>query len=135
MCSATRLLWSDENYRIFGVPKGTRLSYETFLAIVHPEDRAVVDRQWMAALQGEPYDIEHRLVVGNAVKWVRERAELEVDADGHLLGGFGITQDISDRKQSEKHCARAKKRFGRRTKNWKTPSGNEPGPWKTAWRR
>ena len=96
------LLWSDENYRIFGVPKGTRLSYETFLAIVHPEDRAVVDRQWMAALQGEPYDVEHRIVVGNAVKWVRERAELEFDAEGQLSGGFGITQDISDRKQSEK---------------------------------
>ena len=105
------LLWSDENHRIFGVPKGQPLSYETFLAIVHPEDRAVVDRQWTAALRGEPYDIEHRIVVGNAVKWVRERAELEFDADGQLLGGFGITQDISDRKQSEKALRESEARF------------------------
>ena len=105
------LLWSDENHRIFGVPKGTPLSYETFLAIVHPEDRAVVDRKWMAALQGEPYDVEHRIVVGNAVKWVRERAELEFDAEGQLLGGFGITQDISDRKQSEKALRESEARF------------------------
>ena len=105
------LLWSDENHRIFGVPKGTPLSYETFLAIIHPEDRADVDRQWMAALQGEPYDIEHRIVVGNAVKWVRERAELEFDAEGQLLGGFGITQDISDRKQSEKALRESEARF------------------------
>ena len=105
------LLWSDENYRIFGVPKGQPLSYETFLEIVHPEDRAVVDRKWTAALQGEPYDIEHRIVVGNTVKWVRERAELVVDAGGQLLGGFGITQDISDRKQAEKELRESEARF------------------------
>jgi PAS domain S-box-containing protein len=70
-----------------------------------------VDRQWTAALRGEPYDIEHRIVVGNAVKWVRERAEMEFDADGQLLGGFGITQDISDRKQSEKALRESEARF------------------------
>lgn len=29
-----QLLWSEENYRILGVPEGTPLSYETFLATV-----------------------------------------------------------------------------------------------------
>ena len=42
------LTWSDENHRIFGVPKGTPLSYESFLGIVHPEDRQYVDTQWQA---------------------------------------------------------------------------------------
>jgi PAS domain-containing protein len=55
------LLWSDETYRMFGVPKGTPLTYELFLAAVHPDDRDFVDRSWVAALQGEPYDIEHRI--------------------------------------------------------------------------
>lgn len=95
------LLWSDENHRIFGVPKGTPLTYETFLGIVHPEDREFVDRRWTAALRGEPYDIEHRIVVGRTLKWVRERAELEFDDHGRLRGGFGITQDITTRKESE----------------------------------
>jgi hypothetical protein len=70
-------LWSDENHRIFGIPKGTPLTYEAFLGTVHPEDREYVDRKWTAALRGEPYDIEHRIVLGETVKWVRERAELE----------------------------------------------------------
>ena len=95
------LLWSDENHRIFGVPTGTPLTYETFLSIVHSEDRKFVDRKWTAALRGEPYDIEHRIVVGHTVKWVRERAELEFDSGGQLLGGFGITQDITAKKISE----------------------------------
>jgi PAS domain S-box-containing protein len=95
------LLWSDENHRIFGVPQGTPLTYETFLAIVYPQDREYVDRKWRASLRGEPYDIEHRIMAGETVKWVRERAELEFDPQGELKGGFGTTQDITARKQTE----------------------------------
>jgi signal transduction histidine kinase len=94
-----QLLWSDEVHRIFGIPKGTPMTYETFLASVHPEDREYVDREWTAALQGEPYDIEHRIIVGDEVKWVRERAELEFDSLGLLKGGFGTAQDISEHKK------------------------------------
>ena len=39
------LTWSDETHRIFGIPQGTPLSYETLLATVHPEDREYVDRE------------------------------------------------------------------------------------------
>ncbi|MEW6386201.1 MAG: PAS domain S-box protein [Thermodesulfobacteriota bacterium] len=95
------LTWSEENHRIFGIPEGTPMTYESFLATVHPEDREYVDREWTAALQGEPYDLEHRIVVGDTVKWVRERAELEFDPQGQLLGGFGTTQDITARKRGE----------------------------------
>ena len=34
------LTWSDENYRIFGVSLGAELTYETFVSVVHPDDRA-----------------------------------------------------------------------------------------------
>ena len=95
------LTWSDENHRIFGVPKGTPLTYEAFLGIVHPDDREYVDAKWNAGLRGEPYDIEHRIVAGEQVKWVREKAYLEFDSEGALLGGFGITQDITDLKRAE----------------------------------
>jgi PAS domain S-box-containing protein len=105
------LRWSDENHRIFGVPKGTPMTYETFLAAVHPDDREFVDRRWQAGLRGEPYDIEHRIVAGDAVKWVRERAELEFDENGRLLGGFGITQDITDRKLADEALRASEARF------------------------
>jgi PAS domain-containing protein len=45
------LTWSDENYRIFGLAKGTPLRHETFLSIVHPDDRAFVDADWRSAVQ------------------------------------------------------------------------------------
>jgi PAS domain S-box-containing protein len=102
------LLWSDENWRIFGVARGMPLTYETFLSTVHPDDREYVDRKWMAALQGEHYDIEHRIVAGDSIRWVRERAELEFDKDGMLLGGFGTTQDITEKKYAEERLREAK---------------------------
>jgi PAS domain S-box-containing protein len=105
------LTWSDENHRIFGVPKGTPMTYETFLGAVHPDDRQYVDTQWTAGLRGEPYDIEHRIVVDGQVKWVREKAYLEFADKGNLLGGFGITQDITERKQAEQAQLASEKKY------------------------
>ncbi len=105
------LLWSDENHRIFGIPRGIPLSYESFLAVAHPADRDYVDQSWQAALLGAPYDIEHRIVVDGEIRWVRERAELEFDAHGNLLGGFGSTQDITELKCAAIALADSEARF------------------------
>ena len=93
------LTWSDENYRIFGIPKENPLTYETFINAVHPDDRKYVDEIWSAALEGRPYDIEHRIVVDGKTKWVREKAELEFDKDGNAKAGFGTTQEITEMKE------------------------------------
>jgi PAS domain S-box-containing protein len=99
------LTWSDEAHRIFGVPTGTALTYETFLGIVHPADVELVDATWKAALRGMSYDLEHRIVVDGNVKWVRERAYLEFDTADNVRGAFGITQDITHRKCAEDQIA------------------------------
>lgn len=105
------LRWSDENYRIFGVPKGVPQTYETFLSVVHPDDREFVDSAWRAAMNGAPYDVEHRLVVDGEIRWVKERVELVFDAAGKLVAGVGSTQDISDSKRAEAALAASESRF------------------------
>jgi PAS domain S-box-containing protein len=102
------LLWSDETHRIFGIPQGTPMAYEAFLSTVHPDDREYVDTKWKAGLRGEPYDIEHRIVVDGQVKWVRERAELEFDKEGVLLGGFGTVQDITELRKAAEELRESK---------------------------
>jgi PAS domain S-box-containing protein len=102
------LTWSDEAYRIFNVPVGTHLTYESFLLYIHPDDRQYVDEKWKAALSGEKYDIEHRIVVDGQIKWVRERAELEFEKDGSLLGGFGTVTDITQRKKMEEELRKSR---------------------------
>jgi PAS domain S-box-containing protein len=90
------LLWSDEAHRMFGIPKRTPLTYEVFLDTVHPEDREEVDRRWQAAIRGEPYEIEHRIIVNGEIKWVHEKAELEFDEDGAFHDAFGTVQDVTE---------------------------------------
>lgn len=110
------LTWSDENHRIFGIPKGTPLAYETFLSTIHPDDREYVDKKWKAGLSGEPYDIEHRIVVADEIRWVREKAYLEFDENGQLMGGFGITHDITERKEAELELKKFYEELERRVK-------------------
>jgi PAS domain S-box-containing protein len=103
-----KLTWSDESYRIFGVPIGTGLTYEMFLTYIHPDDRQYVDKSWNAALNGEKYDIEHRIIVAGQIKWVRERAELEFGQNGALVGGFGTVTDITQRKKMEEELRKSR---------------------------
>ena len=97
----TRLAWSDETYRIFGVPIGRPLMEADFLASVHPDDMDYVEAAWAAALQGVPYDIEHRIFVGETIKWVREKARLEFDVENRPISGIGTVQDITELKKAE----------------------------------
>ena len=99
--AGNRLTWSDEVYRIFGRPKGAPLSYRAFLDMVHPEDRERVERVWADALHGAPYDIEHRILVGDELKWVRERAALEFDPEATAIQAIGTVQDITARKLAQ----------------------------------
>jgi diguanylate cyclase (GGDEF)-like protein len=89
------LVWTDETYRIFGVEGNVPLNYEAFMERVHPEDRELVNLAWQQALQGMPYDIEHRILVDGKLKWVRERAEVTFDARRCPVAGTGTVQDIT----------------------------------------
>lgn len=100
------LVWSEQNHRIFGIPAGTPMNYETFLSRVHPDDLGFVHQRWDAALEGEPYDIEHRIVVDGATEWVHEKAFIERDEKGEVIGGFGITQDVTARRELQERLER-----------------------------
>ncbi len=95
------LEWSAETHRIFGVAQNAQLAMESFISCLHEDDKEAVIQAWSDALAGAPYDIEHRVVVEGQVRWVRERAQIERDADGKALRGIGTVQDITERKQAE----------------------------------
>jgi len=105
------LRWSVETYRLFGLPPGISPDYAHFLERVHPDDRARVDQAWQAALNGAPYDIEHRIVVNGTIHWVHERAQLEFAADGTPLRGIGTVQDITERKEIKQALQQSEQRY------------------------
>jgi diguanylate cyclase (GGDEF)-like protein/PAS domain S-box-containing protein len=92
---------SAETCRILGLAPDTRLSYESFIAHIHPDDREQVDRALREAAPGAPCDLEHRILAGDGVKWAHQRAEMEHDAAGRVRRGTGTVYDITARKQAE----------------------------------
>ncbi|AZH27017.1 PAS domain-containing response regulator [Haloplanus aerogenes] len=105
------LHWSDGVYEIFETTDlDEPLDHEQFLSYVHPEDRAFVEQKWTAALDGQPYDIEHRIVVDGETKWVRERAEITFE-DGTPVHAIGVVQDITDRKGRQQRLQETNRRL------------------------
>jgi PAS domain S-box-containing protein len=99
-----QLRWSDEIYRIFGSsPQEFSATYDAFLAMVHPEDRDLVTGAVNDALnRGEPYSIEHRIVLPNGLeRWVHERGEVIYGEGGKPVQMIGTVQDITEGKHAE----------------------------------
>jgi len=97
------LEWSEETYRMFGVPQQEAVDLMTFVNVTHPDDRKRVLKAWGDALAGAAYDIEHRIIVRGETRWVREVAQIERASDGHLLAAVGTVQDITERKRADEH--------------------------------
>ncbi|OQX46067.1 MAG: hypothetical protein B0D90_01690, partial [Candidatus Sedimenticola endophacoides] len=106
-----RLHWSDETYRLFEIDREHfAASYEDFLALVHPEDRAAVNLAYSDSLANKtPYEIIHRLRMPDGrVKFVREQCRTEFDGDTPLHS-IGTIQDITMLKEKELELELARK--------------------------
>ncbi|MDP2961970.1 MAG: PAS domain S-box protein [Sulfurimicrobium sp.] len=98
------LFWSDEIYRIFEIDSlAFGASYEAFLGLIHPEDRARVDEAFNFSVKNRvPYSIEHRLLFPDGrIKFVVEWGETFYDAGGQPVRSVGTVQDITERKKAE----------------------------------
>lgn len=108
------LLWSDRCKEMFGYPPETAMTYELFLAALHPEDRDRVDAAVQEALRtGAPYDVEFRsLWRDGTVRWVSSVGSVFGDSqDGPFLFMRGVAVDITVRKRAEAQAAEHAERF------------------------
>ncbi len=100
-----RTLWSDEEYRIYGLdPAGPSPAYDEMLRrCIHPEDAALLDQRFRAAMQGRSvYELEHRITrPDGSVRWVHDLAHPYLDAQGRIERYIGTTLDITERKLAE----------------------------------
>lgn len=71
--------------------------------VIHPDDVERIHRRWMESVQtGTPYEAEYRLRRSDGLyRWQLVRASPVCDEQGHIVQWFGVSTDISERKQAE----------------------------------
>jgi PAS domain S-box-containing protein len=101
--AADSIWWSDEMYRVYGLPVGSPMTYEHFISTIHPDDRAMVQEiVGKSGQTGEPFTFEHRIMKPDGtVRTVHSRGRVVTDKDGHVLRMLGVGHDITDRRRAE----------------------------------
>lgn len=107
------LAWSDEVYRIYGLPSGTPVSRDALADFYTPEERSARDafiRRVLREGSREEFetsihrpDGETRRVVLSALRQVAE--------DGRVEALFGVVQDITERHTAIDRLRRSKARY------------------------
>ncbi len=90
---------------IFGIDTSFERSYQGWLDLVHPDDRATMGqgRQDAVRTNQRTFDRVYRIVrkADGTVRWVHELASLAFDPAGLPIALIGTIQDITERRRAE----------------------------------
>jgi PAS domain S-box-containing protein len=100
------LKWDDRCKAMFGLPPSAEITWDVFLAGLHPEDR---DRTHQVVLQsfnpegGGDYDIEYRTVglEDGIERWVAAKGKAFFNSAGGVIRFIGTVLNITEKKRAE----------------------------------
>ena len=101
-----KLHWNERMYELWGYPIDVPITYEKFIAAIHPEDRATRQAAYQHAANpkgdGE-YKVEYRVIDVNNGKehWVTSTGLMHFK-DGQPIRLIGVLRDITEHKMLEK---------------------------------
>jgi PAS domain S-box-containing protein len=100
---ADRIWASPHCLRMFGQYSGKRLTMAKLVEMVHPDDRASVEKAINDALLNHTtYEVDYRLcLLDGVVRWVRTRGRGTLDSDGNLVTLSGTVIDVTESKQMQ----------------------------------
>jgi PAS domain S-box-containing protein len=102
---------SREGARMVGLPDTGFYRFEDVLAVVYPDDLAAVETALGGLLGGSPLDLRHRIVVNGSVRWLHTRAGVVPNGQECPVRAVGMSQDISERMQTELALRHAQERL------------------------
>lgn len=111
---ANTVTWSDEMYRVYGLtPDALGVTFETFLEMVHPEDRGFVAGIVQNSLEThDSFDFYHRAIrPDGSVRHLHSRGRVTLGPDGQPIRMFGTGQDVTERHQTEQAIVASEAKF------------------------
>ncbi len=110
-----RLEWDVRTRALFGLNPEAPVSYDVFLAGLHPDDRDWVDAAVKAALDpagSGSYDIAYRTVgLEDAVeRWVAAKGQVFV-AEGRAVRFIGTVRDVTQSRRAEQALRETEERY------------------------
>lgn len=106
-----RISWDDYMYPLYG---RTRSDFdgtiESFLQMVHPEDRVALQRATQQAIEGKrTIDVDFRIVdLDGTVRHMASRGRVYYDDKGEAVRMSGVNMDITASKKDQEELSRAK---------------------------
>ena len=96
-------LWSNQCYRIFGIPEGTPLRIDSPVPFFHPDDQEIRRNSWNHAVEvSGVMDYEHRIIRSDgSIRTLWAKGHVEYSEDGEPIRVIGTSLDITDRKSVE----------------------------------
>ena len=109
------LTWDARTRALFGLPPDAPVSYDVFLAGLHPDDRAWVDAAVQRAIDPTgpgTYDIAFRVVglQDGVERWVAAKGQAFA-ADGRTVRFIGTTRDVTASRRAENATREAEERY------------------------
>jgi PAS domain S-box-containing protein len=98
-----KLVWSPEFYLLFGLSPDASPSFETWLAVLHPDDRTPAMEKMNQSIK-EHRDLwnEYRILLpGGSLRWIGAAGSTSYNDAEEPLRMSGVCIDITERKQAE----------------------------------
>ena len=111
--SASIGFWSDETFRIFGIPPSPIVPGEGYLErFVHPKDLPYALAARRSAIQERrPWDLRHRIVRPSGdVRYIHTVGRPYFDEHGQLVAYIGCVMDVTEQRRLARALRRSRER-------------------------
>ncbi len=103
------LFFNPRMFELYGMPADTgTVTYEDWVAMLHPEDAAEAETMLRDALEGRcAYNVEYRIIwPDGGVRYLRSAGSITRDAEGRPARFIGVDWDVTEPRRMELELAR-----------------------------
>ncbi|TAF75038.1 MAG: PAS domain-containing sensor histidine kinase [Bacteroidetes bacterium] len=98
-----KIYWSEHMYDIFEVETNTKLKLDTYLPLLHPEDKENVLFIIQNSIANKlDYEVVHRIILKDtSIRWILGKAKMVLNQNGDVIQIIGTCLDITSQKKIE----------------------------------